>query len=193
MKNRSILTIALPALMAVLALASCSNSESYADRLNTERNACNAFLATQRVVNDIPEDTIFEVGLDAPYYRLTKDGNVYMQVLNTGDRVNDRAKSEQNIYFRYSRYNVESWYSNGQWTMYDGNEEDMSYKAYYFLYKNYTLPVSSQWGYGIQLPMDYLGVECEVNLLVKSQYGLLDEIAYVQPYLIHIRYYHSQI
>ena len=191
--RRNLLTIVLPALLAVLALASCSNSESYAERLNTERIACNAYLATKRVVNSIPPDSVFEEGTDAPFYRITNDGNVYMQVINSGDRAKDRAKSGQYIYFRYTRYNVESWYSSGQWITYESNEEDMASQSYYFIYKNYTLPVSSQWGYGIQLPLDLLGAECEVNLLVRSQYGLLNEIAYVQPYLFHIRYFHSQI
>ena len=35
--------------------------------------------------------------------------------------------------------------------------------------------------------------ECEVNLIVKSQFGWTSEISYVQPFLYHIRYFHSQI
>lgn len=178
---------------ATLSMMSCSDSESYSDRLNVERNATNAYLKTQRVVNDIPADTIFETGEDAPYYRIDPDGNVYMQVINAGDRVNDRAKTSQTVYFRYTRFNLEEWYSTKVLGATDGNETDMSSTPTYFLYKDFTQASSSQWGYGLQLPLNYLGVECEVNLIVKSQFGVTGEISYVQPFLYHVRYFHSQI
>ena len=69
----------------------------------------------------------------------------------------------------------------------------MSEQPTYFLYKDFTQATSSQWGYGIQLPLNFLGAECEVNLIIKSQFGWTSEISYVQPYLYHIRYFHSQI
>ena len=87
-------------MMAALLLCSCSNSESYADLLNAERRATNAYLAGCRVVNEIPRDTVFEVGVDAPYYRIDPEGNVYMQVLKAGDRKTDKAKNSERIYFR---------------------------------------------------------------------------------------------
>ena len=65
---------------AVLALGSCSSGVSYAELLRDERKATNKFLAYQHVLNEIPSDTIFETGPNAPYYRLDEDGNVYMQV-----------------------------------------------------------------------------------------------------------------
>ncbi len=177
----------------VLALAACSGGESYSDRLNAQRNACNAYLSNFRVMNEIPADTVFETGADAPYYRIDPDGNVYMQVINAGDRKNDRPKASQTIYFRFTRYNIENWYSTGVMAAYQSNELDMSAEPTYFLYKDFTLPTSSQWGYGIQLPMNYLGAECEVNLIVKSQYGMTQELSYVVPFLWHVRYFHSQI
>ena len=182
----------LAVLMAML-LASCSNTESYSDRLNVERNATNAYLKTQRVVNEVPADSVFEVGKDAPYYRIDPEGNVYMQVLNPGDRVNDRARASQTIYFRFTRFNLEEWYSTKVLGIAGSNENDMSEPSTYFLYKDFTQTLSSQWGYGIQLPLNFLGAECEVNLIIKSQFGWTSEISYVQPYLYHIRYFHSQI
>ncbi|MBR5102776.1 MAG: DUF4827 family protein, partial [Muribaculaceae bacterium] len=146
-----------------------------------------------RVVNEIPADSVFEVGKQAPFYRIDPDGFVYMQVLSAGDRVNDKAKTSESIYFRYTRYNLVNWMSNGNLVAYDGNADDMSYSATYFNYNDFTLPVSSQWGYGIQMPLSFLGVECEVNLIIKSQYGFQSEISYVQPFLFHVRYYHSKI
>lgn len=191
--TRTTLQTILAAFVLTITLAACNGSESYSDRLNTERHATNAYLRTQRVVNDIPKDTVFEVGENAPYYRLDPEGNVYMQVLRAGDRKNDAAKTGQTIYFRYTRFNIISWYSTKIMAVDYSNELDMSTQATYFQYKDFTLPTSSQWGYGIQLPLSYLGVESEVNLIIKSQYGLTQEISYVQPYLYHVRYFHSKI
>lgn len=195
MKNKSLLNKSvLLAVLAMTLLAACNNDQSYADRLNEERNAVNAYLANHRVVMSVPEDTIFEVGENAPFYRVDPDGNVYMQVLSSGDRVNDRAKTGEPIYFRFTRYNLATWYANGTLEpLSDGNEYTMSSNPCSFNYKDYTLPSSSQWGYGLQYPLLFLGVECEVNLVIKSQYGFTNEISYVTPFLFHVRYFHSQI
>ena len=180
-------------LFAIVMLSACNDDQSYADRLNEERNAVNAYLANHRVVMSIPEDSVFEVGENAPFYRIDVDGNVYMQVLNAGDKVNDKAKTGEPIYFRYSRYNLSTWYADGTWTVYSGNETSMDAMSCTFNYADYTLPSSSQWGYGLQFPLLFLGVECEVNLIIKSQYGFTSEISYVTPFFYHVRYYHSMI
>ena len=179
--------------LALMVLTACNNDQSYADRLNEARNAVNAYLANHRVVMSIPKDSVFEVGENAPFYRVDVDGNVYMQVLNAGDRKNDRARRGEPIYFRYSRYNLSNWYTYGTWSITSGNEDTMDAVACSFNYSDYTLPSSSQWGYGLQYPMNFLGVECEVNLIIKSQYGFTNEMTLVTPFLYHVRYYHSQI
>ena len=193
-KNSLFKNCVLLALLALVVCTSCDDDRSYADRLNEERNAVNAYLANHRVVMSVPEDTVFEVGPNAPFYRLDADGNIYMQVLNAGDRMGDRAKKGEPIYFRYSRYNLINWYVYGVLAASeDGNEKSMSASSTYFNFSDYTLPTSSQWGYGLQYPLLFLGVECEVNLIVKSQYGFTNEISYVTPFLFHVRYFHSQI
>ena len=35
--------------------------------------------------------------------------------------------------------------------------------------------------------------DCEVNLVIKSQYGIASEISNVVPYLYNVRYFKSQI
>lgn len=187
--NRALLL----AVTVLMTLAACNDDESYADKLNDERNAVNAYLANHRVVMSVPEDTVFEVGENAPFYRIDPDGNVYMQVLKAGDRINDRAKVSELIYFRYTRYNLSTWYADGTWSPTSGNESAMDSAPCSFNYSDYTLPSSSQWGYGLQFPLLFLGVECEVNLIIKSQYGFSSEISYVLPFFYHVRYYHSQI
>ncbi|MBQ0115611.1 MAG: DUF4827 family protein [Bacteroidales bacterium] len=183
----------LIAALATMMLASCSEGTSYTERLNSERFATNAFLANNRVVNEIPADTVFETGDDAPYYRIDPDGNVYMKVIKAGDRVNDKAVQSQSVYFRYTRYNLENWYSSGVLEAHESNETDMTKDPGSFRYMDFSMDNSSSWGYGIQLPLQYLGVECEVWLIVKSQYGITSELSYVLPFLYHIRYFHSRI
>ena len=78
-------------------------------------------------------------------------------------------------------------------TLYSGNENTMDEAPCTFNFKDYTLPSSSQWGYGLQYPLLFLGVGCEVNLVIKSQFGFTNEISYVIPFLYHVRYFHSQI
>lgn len=179
--------------IALSLLTACNDDQSYADRLNEERNAVNAYLADHRVVMSVPEDSVFEVGEDAPFYRIDNDGNVFMQVLNAGDRKNDRAKVGEPIYFRYTRYSLSVWYAEGKLLPYSGNENSMDAQYCSFNYSDFTLPSTSQWGYGLQYPLNFLGVECEVNLVIKSQYGFTNEISYVMPFLYHVRYFHSMI
>jgi hypothetical protein len=180
------------ALMALMVMSSCKDNESYADLLNSERQATNAYLANCRVVNQIPADTVFEVGKDAPYYRIDPEGRVYMQVLKASDRKTDKAKTSEKIYFRYMRYNLIYWYKYNE-MIGSGNEQDMQAATTYFQYNDFSLTISSQWGYGIQLPLTFLGVDSEVNLIIKSQYGWANEISNVQPYLYHVRYFRNQI
>ncbi len=187
-----------------LLFISCDDNESYAELLDKETIAVNNFLANQWVINEIPEDSIFISLLDVakpPYYKMEEDGNIYMQVLNPGT-LSNMAKNDQLIYFRFSRCNIAEydWYSFSQDWVYSGvipegwgNANDFDYKNTEFRFGNYTLPSSSQWGAAIQIPLYYLGIDCEVNLVIRSQYGYTNEISNVVPYLYNVRYFKSQI
>ena len=189
---------------------SCDDNESYADLLDKETIAVNNFLANQWVINELPSDSIFICQNDIingdtikkpPYYKMDEDGNIYMQVINPGTR-NNMAKYDQLIYFRFSRCNIANydWYSFSSDWVYSGiipegwgNANDLDYKNTEFRFGNYTLPSSSQWGSAIQMPLYYLGIDCEVNIIIRSQYGYTNEISNVIPYLYNIRYFNSQI
>lgn len=177
--------------LALMSFNSCDDDKSYADLLRDERRAVNAFLAEQQVINEIPEDTIFITGEDAPFYKLDPDGNVYMQVL-IADSKENRPTDGQPVYFRFMRMDLNTLYTEGEeyWV---GNAENMMADPTYFLYNNYTLTSSAYYGYGLQLPMQYVGVNSKVNLVIKSQYGFTDEISYVVPYLYTVTYYPSMI
>ncbi|MCC8114652.1 MAG: DUF4827 domain-containing protein [Bacteroidales bacterium] len=192
--------IALLLMAALMALASCSSGTSYAELLSDESIAVNAFLANNRVIPYEARDTTFqfEVGSDAPYYELDSEGNVYMQVLNAGTRGN-YAVDDQLIYFRFTRYNLELATngilvdSSGDPLEGEGNDADLSYGSTSFRFQNTSSYSSYQWGTGLQMPLIYLPIDCEVNIVIKSQYGLYSEIANVIPYLYNVRYFKSQI
>lgn len=178
------------ATVCLLVFSSCNDGKSYAELLDEENKSVNIFLSNQRVVGYVPTDSVFEVGEDAPYYKMDDDGNIYMQVLNVGDK-NDKAKQNQLIYFRFMRYNLNE-YAQGIEPEGEGNANNLGLVDS-FRFENYTLSSSAQYGSGIQLPLLYLGIGCEVNLVIKSQYGFTSEISNVIPYKYHIRYFKSQI
>lgn len=180
--------LALCAVAFAAFVSSCSDTKSYAEYLSDERKAVNSYLSDFRVINSVPADSIFEYGENAPFYRLDEDGEVFMQVINPGDRANNAAQKNQQIYFRFMRTNL-LYVWQGYNTAPDGNANDMSFNPTWFRYQDYTLQSSSQYGRGIQMPLDYLGIDCEVNLVIRSQYGLTSEIGEVMPYLYNLRYF----
>jgi len=192
------ITFLLTAMAAIVLISACSDGKSYADMLTEERKAANYYLAQHRVVDGIPDDNKFETGPDAPYYRMDEDGNVYMQVLNPGTADN-KVEDDQQVYFRFARYNLQTFQTSGYATVDDavaagelapeGNAFNLTYGATWFRYGNFSTNTLSQYGSAIQLPLGYLGLDCEVNLVVKSQLGFTSEMANVVPYLYNIRYF----
>ncbi len=190
MKIRSIIT-SLVALSAAMAFVACDDNKTYAELLENEDKYVNNFLADHEVINEIPEDSVFIYGEDAPYYRIDDEGDLYMQVIFPGTPGND-VENDELIYFRYTRYNL-AYYENGELNYGGGNEDDMSLSNSSFRYGNTTLQSTAQWGAGVQRPLAFLPVDCQVNLVVKSQYGFSSEMAEVRPYLFQLRYFRPKI
>lgn len=189
MKTYNIISLVLALAVAAL-MSSCNDGKTYAELLENEDHYVNNFLADNIVINEIPADSVFETGENAPYYRIDEEGDLYMQVINAGTPGN-MVKDDELIYFRYTRYNLS--YYDGELNYGGGNEDDMSLSNTSFRYNNYSLTSSSQWGAGIQRPLSMLPVDCQVNLVVKSQYGFTSEMAEVMPYLFKLRYYRPEI
>ena len=169
MKKYSLLAIVA---LFLINLVSCSKTVSYSELLNDEEEATNWFLANQKIVTTVPEDSVFECGKDAPFYRMDEDGYIYMQVINPGTKDN-KVKFDELIYFRYMRTNVKEWYQLGYEPTPQGNANNMNSQSTSFRFNNTTLNSSYKYGSGIQLPLKYLGVDCEVNLLLRSYYGFI--------------------
>ena len=170
--------------------SSCEETKSYAQLRDEEDAAVKKYLEGQTVINKIPEDTVFEMGEDAPYYKLDEDGYVYMQVLSVSED-GEMAKYNETIFFRYSRINLLTWAAGGEQVPM-GNDNDLG-QAYFFNFQNTVLNSTSQYGIGIQQPLYYIKVPCKVNLIVKSKVGSNSDLTSVTPYLYTIRYNPSSI
>ena len=191
--RRNVMPLGLT-LLAAVALASCDDSESYSDLLRDEEKAVNWFLAQQKVEPSVPADSVFLTGPDAPYYRMDEDGTVYMQVINPGDS-KDRPKDGDKVLFRFERQNIKAMY-NGIGSGSFGNMDnlDSSIGATYLFYGNTVYPTTTQFGTGMQIPLDYLGYYSEVNLVLKSYSGFTgatfqSEQSSCIPFLVNVKYY----
>lgn len=190
MKIRKI-QIKLIALLSLFSgvLISCEKGESYADLLKKEEKAVNWYLSGESVEITIPSDSIFISGEDAPFYKMNEEGTVYMRVIDPGD-ADDRPSTGDRVYFRYSRMNLRNLYEADieQWM---GNSNDLgaSIPSTSFLYGNYTLASSYQYGRGIQLPLNYLGYNSRVRLVLKAEAGFYSEQSQCLPYVVDVRYF----
>lgn len=188
--KKSIFGVAL--LSITISLGGCKDSESYSDLLRDEEKAVNWFMAQQEVLLDIPEDGNFEVGEDAPYYKMDEDGHVYMQVISKGD-MDDRPEKGDKVYFRFSREDLKTLYETGETSSY-GNADNLNsgLGSTYFFYGNTTYPSTTQYGTGIQLPMDYFGYYSEVNLILRSYQGFTTDQSQCIPYKYTVQYYKAE-
>lgn len=187
-------------LMAALAMAmlfaSCSKTESYTDLLKKEQKASNWFLAQHKVYNEIPADSVFITGKDAPYYKMDDDGYVYMQVITAPDPKDREIPSTgDKVYFTFTRWNISTMYNNNTLDVAGaGNQENFLglEPTTYFIFNNYSVSASSRFGSGMQLPLSYLGYNSEVNILLKSYYGFAEDNTTCIPYKVNVRYFKAE-
>lgn len=173
-------------------LAACKDGKSYSELLKDEERATNWYLSGQKVVTSVPADSVLQTGADAPFYRLDKDGYIYMQVVNPGDTANMISPGDL-VYFRFTRWNIELMQS-GEDVKGEGNADDLTngLGSTSFVYGNYELAGSSNFGSGIQMPLLFVGNNSEVNLVLRSYYGFSVDQANCTPYLINIKYFKAE-
>lgn len=185
---RKLLLVVIP--FTLFGLQSCDDEKSYSDLLTEEEHAVNWYLAQNKVVPFVPKDSIFEVGEDAPFYRMNSDGSVYMRIVNRGD-MNNRPKKGDTIYFRFTRYNIKYLFE-GQETSGESNDQNQDviqgttlpiYGGMSLIYGNTILESTTQYGDGIQVPLGYVGYDCEVDLIVKSIEGFSGDISQCYPFV----------
>lgn len=175
----------------MFAMSSCEETKSYSELLTEEEHAVNWYLAQHIVSLEIPQNGDFEVGEDAPYYKMDKDGYVYMQVINKGSDT-DRPEKGDLVYFRFMRLNLKNYQSSGS-EVWEGNSEDFDNSTSLSLvYGNNVLTSTTQYGEGIQVPLEYLGYDSEVNLIVKSPEGFTSDASSCLPYVYNIRYFKAE-
>lgn len=192
LKKYSAYLVSTLVLAALIPLPSCDKGESYADLLKKEEKAVNWYLSGESVETVIPADSIFITGEDAPFYKMNEDGSVYMRVVDAGN-MNDRPKKGDRVYFRYSRMNLRNFYELDSET-WIGNSSNIGagVPSTSFIYGSYTLPSTYQYGTGVQLPLDYLGYNSRVRLVLKAQSGFTSEQSQCLPFVFDIRYFKGQ-
>lgn len=151
---------------------------------NRERKAIDKYLSSVSVKESLPSDIAnIEYGENAPFYKLDKDGNVYMQVLSLGS--GPKATNGETIYIRFARFNLISYLKEGVLPSPEGNFNSLDASPAYFKFGN-----TSQWGEGLQLPLK-LGIptDSQLNLIISSCEGITAEMSQYIPFLYNINYY----
>lgn len=179
----------ISAVVLLLSATGCEKTKSYSEMLKDEEQACNWYLAQNKIVVDIPKDSVFQTGQDAPFYKMNSEGTLYMKVITAGDR-NKIPENGDRVYFSYMRQNIQSL-MNGyiDEDVWEGNAENMAYGSTSFLLGETILTSSTKYGNGIQIPVTYLGYYSEVILVVKSLEGFIDDQTDCTPYVYKVRYF----
>lgn len=179
----------ISAVVLLLSATGCEKTKSYSEMLKDEEQACNWYLAQNKIVVDIPKDSVFQTGQDAPFYKMNSEGTLYMKVITAGDR-NKIPENGDRVYFSFMRQNIQSL-MNGyiDEDVWEGNAENMAYGSTSFLLGETILTSSIKYGNGIQIPVTYLGYYSEVMLVVKSLEGFTDDQTNCTPYVYKVRYF----
>ncbi len=180
--------LSVMALTLAFLAGGCSEGKSYSELLREEERATNWYLSNQRIEISIPADSVLETGPDAPYYRLDKDGYVYMQVVELGDTSNMVAPGDV-VYFRFMSWNIEELKDNPSLSP-GGNANGGVSTS--FVYGNTSLSGASNYGSGIQMPLQFVGNYSEVNLVLRSYYGFPETQSECIPYLLNIKYFKAE-
>lgn len=178
--------------LAGLFVCSCDDTQSYSDLLREEEKAVNWFLCEYRVEPYAPKSIDeFEIGKDAPYYKMDEDGYLYMQIVNKGS--DEMAEPNDRVYFRFERKCIKYLYQ-GYEVSWEGNAWNMNngLGSTCLIYQNYSVPTTSQFGTGIQVPLQYCGYDSEVNLIVSSNQGFTTDQTSCLPYIYNVKYYKAE-
>lgn len=103
------LTLFIMAFAALLAVASCDNTETYADQKNKERAAINKFISEKKI-KVISEETFKENGYKtdtaANEFVLLNNSGVYMQIVRQGCGEKMKNGEKETVLCRFSETNL---------------------------------------------------------------------------------------
>lgn len=188
--NLSIFILSIFAFASLL--SACEDNNSYSEYLSEEEKATNWYMAQQEIDLEIPADSIsFEIGPNAPFYKMDEDGYIYMQVLSKGDMENRPEKGDM-VYFRFMRKNLKEMY-NGATVNWEGNADVGSVLgSTSFIFDEMYVTTSSTYGTGIQTPLKFFGYNCEVNIVLRSYYGFSSDQSQCIPYIYNVKYFEAE-
>ena len=153
--------------------SSCSDKKSYSDMLKDERKAIRSYLKDKTVVDDIPEDNNYDPDV---FYAL--ENGVYMQVLENPNPTL-KALSGEDIYIRYTETNLLTNVET------DINWSSMITNVYFIYGQTSSM---SDIGTAVAQPLEYVGEESVVNLIVPSKVGSTTNYGNVVPVVLHLKY-----
>lgn len=103
------INILLVAFVGILAMISCNNNDSYADQLDRERNAINAYIV-KHGIKVISEDQFNNQGeitnVDKNEYVMFANTGVYMQIVDRGVGENIKKGETATVLCRFDEYNI---------------------------------------------------------------------------------------
>lgn len=103
------LNLIIMTLLAVVTLASCSDSVTYADLKKKERNAINRYISNQKI-QKISEAKFEEQGFTTDTtkneYVLFESNGVYMQIVRKGEGASLKPGETASVLCRFKEYNI---------------------------------------------------------------------------------------
>lgn len=103
------LNLIIMTLLAVVTLASCSDSVTYADMKKKERNAINRYISNQKI-QKISEAKFEEQGFTTDTtkneYVLFESNGVYMQIVRKGEGASLKPGETATVLCRFKEYNI---------------------------------------------------------------------------------------
>lgn len=172
---------------------SCSSSETYADKLKSERKNINAFLGEKEIelLDTYPENGVFK---ENQYFR-DPDTGVYINVVDSGN--GNRAKTDQmaQVYFRFWDTATLPVASS---TISTSLEDQPGVQPVSFTYGNSNSYINSNqndyFSYiylspGVTVPLKYVGEGAVVKLIVPfAQGSTYQNLAYQAMYYGRLKY-----
>lgn len=174
-KGFNILLIVCAALMTL----SCSKTKSYTDMLKAEEKAIDRLMDREgiEVLKRYPENGVFK---ENQFVKL--DNGVYMNVIDSGNGQRAVLNKTKILYRCIASYPMDSTYMTrsswyGIYSTNGGKSENYGpnsngTRPYEFTYGDYASPNNYYVGEGLQSPLEYVGDQAKVKLIVPFKVGV---------------------